>query len=179
MICGGDWSRSFRCFALGKGAAYRVTTLAHPRPESILLGQRSFLDGGQWNAIGSFRAVYGSTADTLAVAESRVTAEDAKIPGPFRTPRLLIAIDLSLQAVLDLTKPATCAALGFAAPDLQAEDWRRIQEGGSESFTQAIGRAVFSAKGEGLLVPSAKVQKGGECRLFSRESTSQQPRKSV
>ncbi|MGI8889625.1 MAG: RES family NAD+ phosphorylase [Chthoniobacterales bacterium] len=143
-----------------KGAAYRVTTLSYPRPESILLGQGSFLHGGRWNAIGSVRAVYGSTADTVAVAESRATADYANIPGPFRTPRLLVAIDVSLQAVLDLTEATTCAALSLAAADLRVEDWRKIQEDGGESFTQAIGRAVFSAKGEGLLVPSARVPDG-------------------
>ncbi len=58
-----------------KGAAYRVTTLDYPSAKSILLGEGSFLHGGRWNAIGSFRAVYGSTVDTVAVAESCATAD--------------------------------------------------------------------------------------------------------
>ncbi|MEP6601953.1 MAG: RES family NAD+ phosphorylase, partial [Nitrospirota bacterium] len=72
-----------------QGAAYRVTTLDYPSPKSILLGQGSFLHGGRWNAPGSFRAVYGSTTDVVAVAESRANAQYAGIPFPFRTPRLL------------------------------------------------------------------------------------------
>ena len=142
------------------GTAYRVTTLDYPRPKSILLGQGSFLNGGRWNAIGSCRAVYGSTVDTVAVAESRATADYAGMPFPFRIPRLLVAIELVLQAVLDLTNGATRAHLGLTLGALREEDWRKVQEQGRESLTQAIGRAVSSNAGEGLLVPSARVPEG-------------------
>jgi RES domain-containing protein len=140
-----------------KGAAYRVTTLDYPNPKSILLGQGSFLHGGRWNAPGSFRAVYGSTQDTVAVAESRATAEYAQVPLPFRTPRLLVAIELALQAMLDLTDEETRRRLAVTAEQLHAEDWRKMQEDGMESLTQAIGRAAFVNQAEGLLVASARV----------------------
>ena len=142
------------------GAAYRVTTLDYPSPQSILLGQGSFLHGGRWNAMGSFRAVYGSTEDTVAVAESRATADYLHIPMPFRTPRLLVAIELSLGAILDLTSASLRKTFGVSGDEIFSEDWRKIQEEGVESFTQAIGRAVFANNGEGLLVPSARVPSG-------------------
>lgn len=143
-----------------QGTAYRVTTLDYPSSKSILLGQGSFLHGGRWNAIGTFRAVYGSTVDTVAVAESRATADYARIPLPFATPRLLVAIELALQAVLDLTHAPLRERLGITLDELRAEDWRKVQEDGRESFTQVIGRAVFSIGGEGLRVPSAQVANG-------------------
>jgi RES domain-containing protein len=157
-----------------QGVAYRVTTLDYPSPKSILLGQGSFLHGGRWNAIGSFRAVYGSTADTVAVAESRATADYANIPLPFATPRLLVAIELALQAVLDLTRASIRERLGITSNELRAEDWRKVQEEGRESFTQVIGRAVFSNEGEGLLVPSARVPAGVNIVYFpeSRDAAS-------
>jgi len=142
------------------GAAYRVTTLDYPRPKSILLGQGSFLHGGRWNAIGSYRSVYGSTVDTVAVAESHATADYLGVRLPFRTPRLLVAIDLSLQAVLDLTNVGARAQLDLTLDALREEDWRKVQEQGRESLTQTIGRAVFSSAGEGLVVPSARVPEG-------------------
>lgn len=142
------------------GAAYRVTTLDYPDSKSILLGQGSFLHGGRWNARGSFRAVYGSSEDTIAVAESRATADYLGVPLPFRTPRLLVAIELSLEAVLDLTSTAVRRQLNLSSEDLRMEDWRKLQEEGSESLTQAIGRAVFANDGEGLLVPSARIVNG-------------------
>ena len=142
------------------GAAYRVTTLDYPSPKSILLGQGSYLHGGRWNARESFRAVYGSTEDTVAVAESRATADYAHVPWPFRTPRLLVAIELSLQSVLDLARAEVRRKLDLRPEQLRAEDWRQLQEQGEESLTQAIGRAVFTQGGEGMLVPSARVNGG-------------------
>src|ERR1700709_1564468 len=112
-------------FRAWRGAAYRVTTLDYPSPQSILRGQGSFLYGGRWNAIGSFRAVYGSTEDTVAVVESRATADYARVPWPFRTPRLLVAIDLSLRAIVDLTSVETRSALGVDLGEWQTEDWGR------------------------------------------------------
>lgn len=78
----------------------------------------------------------------------------------FRTPRLLVAIELSLGAVLDLTNGATRARLGLTLGALKEGDWRKMQEEKRESLTQKIGRAVFSEEGEGLLVPSARVPDG-------------------
>ena len=142
------------------GAAYRVTTLDYPSPKSILLGQGSYLHGGRWNARETFRAVYGSTEDTVAVAESRATADYAQVAWPFRTPRLLVAIELSLQSVIDLARAEVRRKLDLRAEELEGEDWRQLQEQGEESLTQAIGRAVFTQGGEGMLVPSARVSGG-------------------
>ncbi len=148
-----------------QGAAYRATTLEYAKPENILLGRGSFLYGGRWNAIGSFHAVYGSTEDTVAVVESRATAGYAHLPLPFRTPRLLVAIELSLQRVIDLTSVDIRQALGLSLEEFQ-EDWRKVQEEGRESLTQTIGRAVFVQGGEGLLAPSARIPAGVNIAFF-------------
>jgi hypothetical protein len=42
------------------------------------------------------------------------------------------------------------------------EDWLAIQQGGQESWTQAIGRGAFEAGFEGLIVPSARDRPNGE-----------------
>ena len=142
------------------GAVYRVTTLNYPNPKSILQGEGSFRYGGRWNAIGSFRAVYGSTEDTVAVVESRANAEYAGMPYPFRTPRLLVTIELSLRRVLDLSLEPVRKDLDITLELLSQEDWRKIQEQRRESFTQTLGRAVFENGGEGLLAPSARIPGG-------------------
>ena len=143
-----------------KGAAYRVTSLDYPRPDSILRGEGSFLHGGRWNAPGSFRAVYGSTTDVVAVAESRATADYAGIPYPFRTPRLLVTIELDVPRALDLTSLAAQQAFGFTLAEMCGEDWRKSQEAGFESVTQAFGRALFESGLNAALVPSARVPEG-------------------
>ncbi len=50
--------------------------------------------------------------------------------------------------------------------DLGAEDWRKLQAAGKESFTQAIGRAVAAAGGSGLLSRSAAVPRGVNVAIF-------------
>ena len=148
-----------------KGTIYRVTTLKYRDPRTILFGDGSFRNGGRWNAIESFRAVYGSAEDVVAVAESRANAEYANLPYPFRETRLVVAVDVDLARVIDLTSAATLSALGIKEKELR-EDWRKIQEQGVESFTQALGRAIFAAKGEGLVALSARVAKGINIAYF-------------
>jgi RES domain-containing protein len=143
-----------------EGTAYRVTSLDYPDPESILQGEGSFLFGGRWNAIGSIRAVYGSTTDTVAVDESRANAEYAGIRTAVRTPRLVVAISFSLSKVLDLTLPEVRRLLGVTLETLRQEDWRKVQDQGFESLTQALGRAAAGSGVEAMLVPSARIRKG-------------------
>ena len=153
------------------GTAYRVTTLDYPSPAAILSGQGSFLHGGRWNAPGSFRAVYGSTTDVIAVQESGATASYAGIPLPFKTPRLLVAIELSLQRVLDLSDADALGRLELTVDELRVEDWRKVQAEGFESFTQALGRAAFETGASGLLVPSARVPSGVNVVYFPENRT--------
>ena len=86
-----------------KGTIYRVTTLKYAGARTILFGEGSYRNGGRWNAIGSFRAVYGSTNDVVALAESKANAEYANLAYPFRETRLLVAVDVVLSRVVDLT----------------------------------------------------------------------------
>jgi RES domain-containing protein len=96
----------------------------------------------------------------VAVQESRATATYAGIPLPFRTPRLLVAIELSLHYVLDLTDSDVLRRLELSVDELPVEDWRKVQAEGFESLTQTLGRAAFEIGASGLLVPSARVPDG-------------------
>jgi RES domain-containing protein len=153
-------------FQAYKGTIYRVTTLKYRDPSEILRGEGSYQFGGRWNAIGSFRAVYGNTDDVVALAESKANAEYANLPYPFRETRLVVAVEVNLSRVIDLTKAATLEALGITEEELRKEDWRKVQEQGFESFTQALGRAFFAAKVEGLVAQSARVENGINVAYF-------------
>src|SRR5205823_4374995 len=85
-----------------KGTIYRVTTLKYRDPDDILLGEGSYRSGGRWNAIGSFRAVYGSTDAIVALAEQQANATYANLRYPFRETRLVVALDVDLSRVVDL-----------------------------------------------------------------------------
>jgi len=143
-----------------KGTIYRVTTLKYRDPRTILFGEGSFRNGGRWNAIGSFRAVYGSMDAVVALAESEVNAKYANLPYPFRETRLVVAVEVALARVVDLTAAKNLEVLGVTEEELRREDWRKVQEQGFESLTQALGRALFAGKAEGLVARSARVERG-------------------
>jgi len=142
-----------------KGTTYRVTTLKYRDPREILRGEGSFRNGGRWNGIESFRAVYGSIDAVVALAEQQASAKYANLPYPFRETRLVVAIDLDLVRIIDLTVAENLEKLSVTEGELR-EDWRKVQEQGFESFTQALGRALFEAKAEGLMARSARVENG-------------------
>src|SRR5206468_7304443 len=142
-----------------KGTTYRVTTLKYRDPREILRGEGSFRNGGRWNGIESFRAVYGSIEAVVALAEQQASAKYANLPYPFRETRLVVAIDLDLVRIIDLTVAENLEKLSVTEEELR-EDWRKVQEQGFESFTQALGRALFEAKAEGLMARSARVENG-------------------
>lgn len=171
-----DFSRRLKgapdIFQVWKGTVYRVTTLKYRDPRIIVFGEGTYRNGGRWNAIRSFRAVYGSTSDVVALAESKANAEYANLPYPFREPRLVVAIDVSLQRVADLTQFENLDLLGVSEEELRGEDWRKVQEQGFESITQALGRALFEAKAEGLLARSARVENGINIALFPQNRRS-------
>src|SRR6266404_4366950 len=149
-----------------KGTIYRVTTLKYADPRTILYGEGSYRNGGRWNAIGSFCAVYGSTEDVVALAESKANADYANLPDPFREPRLIVAVDVELSRVIDLTVDKTLETLGVSEKELRDEDWRKIQEQGFDSLSQTLGRAIFATQGEGLLARSARVKNGINMAYF-------------
>jgi RES domain-containing protein len=149
-----------------RGTIYRVTTLKYRDPSEILRGEGSYQFGGRWNAIESFRAVYGSTDDVVAFAESKSNAEYANLPYPFRETRLVVAVHVNLSRVVDLTAAETLETLGISEEELRREDWRKVQEQGFESFTQALGRALFEARAEGLVAHSARVEDGINIAYF-------------
>jgi RES domain-containing protein len=148
-----------------KGMMYRVTTLKYRDPREILRGEGSYRNGGRWNAIESFRAVYGSIDAVVALAEQEASAKYANLPYPFRETRMVVAIDLDLVRVIDLTVAENLETLRVTQEELR-EDWRKVQEQGFESFTQALGRALFEAKTEGLVARSARVENGINVAYF-------------
>jgi RES domain-containing protein len=149
-----------------KGTIYRVTTLKYAGARTTLQGEGSYRNGGRWNAIGSFRAVYGSTEDVVALAESKANAEYVNLPYPFREPRLIVAVEVELARVIDLTADKTLEILGVSEKELRDEDWRKIQEQGFESISRALGRAIFATQGEGLLARSIRAKGGVNVAYF-------------
>jgi RES domain-containing protein len=121
--------------------------------------------GGRWSASAIY-AIYGSIEPGLAVDESfnfllqRFGWQNRDIP-----PRIVVGIRVCLQAVLDLTSPASVLdQLNLEA--LLSEDWRKMNSEQKESRSQALGRVVADL-GEGILAPS-RIRMGKNLVIYPR-----------
>ena len=151
-----------------KGFLYRSSAMEYANKADFMSGEGSFKNGGRYNAVGSFKAVYGSLSDHTALEEAKAHAVYYNFPGHTVFPLVLAALDVSLQKILDLTSRETRDRIRIAKNIILDCDWRSEQDKGREAATQAVGRAAFVAGFEGILVPSA-ADRRGKCLVFFPE----------
>ena len=152
-------------FGSWSGVIFRSVSPRYARPADIISGYGSYRAGGRWNAPGIY-AIYGSIEPGLAADESfnfllqHFGWQNRDVP-----PRMVVAIRVSLCAVLDLTNPAG-ALDQLNLEELLSEDWRKINGETKESRSQALGRVV-AKMGEGILAPS-RIRPGNNLVIFPR-----------
>lgn len=122
-----------------RGVFFRAVPAAFAREPLSVRG--SLRHGGRYNPMGAFGAVYCGESRAVCVAEIRKRAAGQPV-----SPHRLARIRVALHRVLNLTDPATLAALDLRPEDLVGDDWQR---------TQRLGAQARAAGFEGLLVPSA------------------------
>lgn len=147
------------------GAAFRSAGIKYANEAELISGVGAGYYGGRWNPPG-MRAIYACLDPVTATKESYqefvrygFTDEDIR-------PRVMAGLRVNARRLLDLTDGKIRRKLGFRLDDLTKEDWRAIQEGGEESWTQAIGRGARAAGFEGLIAPSARHRGGTNVVLF-------------
>jgi RES domain-containing protein len=100
------------------------------------------------------------------VVESLGTQQQYGIAVDARLPLTLVAIDVSLQKLIDMTDDSVLHELDLTRQRLLRCRWRENMDKGHEALTQAIGRIAFEAGLEALFVPSAQVRKGKNLVVF-------------
>ena len=156
-------ARNGLAFHQWKGDSWRFASMDYASKESILSGEGSMIYGARWNAIGSFPAIYGSTAPEVAVLESRADQNFYQIKN--RSPKVMVCLRVDLLQVIDLREPEAVEWLKLSAEQLFAEEWRGIRNA-RESLTQCVGRVAYELGAEGLIVPSAQTQSGENIIVF-------------
>lgn len=156
----GDW------FGPWEGDSWRFQDIEFPTAKEILSGRGAELCGGRLNFRGSFPVVYGSIAEDTALKESEARAKRYGLV--VRKPRILVAIELKLQRVLDLRRADVRRHLGITLKELQHEDWEKLQDRGTESLSQALGRAAFDLGAEAVMIPSFAHRGGVNVAWFPR-----------
>jgi RES domain-containing protein len=150
-----------RCLAYlapWSGVMYRATGIDYANHRDLLSGVGSMLHGARWTPRGSFPAVYGSLDPQAALLEALGTGARYGIPYEQRMPLVMVAVDVRLERVLDLTLPAVRRTLRLSRERMLAEDWEATQQAGDEALTQAVARLARERGIQGLFTPSARLK---------------------
>jgi len=138
-----------------QGDGFRSAALQYARSEKLIDGNGAYRHGSRWSAPRAFRCVNLSTAVDTAWQESHALASYYGLAG----------VHLKLQQVFNLIKNAGLAhEVGLT--EVLAEDWRTVNDGGSESLGQALGRAAHHLGAEAIIAPSAQVKGGSNIMVF-------------
>lgn len=148
------------------GTVYRIVTYRFATRGDLLTGAGSKRFGGRWNPPGCFEAVYAGLDIETAIAEVYGRFTRAGLTPVDLTPRVLVAIEVRLAAVLDLTSGGARRRLRVSSRRMTTEPWEELQAIGQEALTQAVGRAAWEVGLEGLLTPSAASPNGANLVVF-------------
>jgi RES domain-containing protein len=81
-------------------------------------------------------------------------------------PRTFVAVECHLTSIFDLTDGALRRSLGVSKRRLLDCDWRAEMRASRVPITQELGRAVYLAGLEAMLVPSAADRDGQNLVVF-------------
>ena len=147
---------------------FRVAGPRHTSPEAIISGIGGWKANGRWCRQGISKLIYLSESPETALRESNEHARRNHLPLWGQMPKVVVAIRVKSDAILDLTDPGLTADLPATFTSLLSEDWRSENSVGRESLAQVLGRAAWSVGFDGLRVPSVPEPKGINLVLFIR-----------
>lgn len=149
------------------GIGYRSVVPRYATSPELIDGVGSQRFGARWNTKGEFRVVYASLDEMTAMLESTSYNRHYGIPVHQAFPRVFAAIEFRLGPVLMLNDTGVQSRLGLTAAQLVREPWRELQDRGQEVLTQAVGRAAWTLRFEGLMVPSSENPVGLNVVVFN------------
>lgn len=157
-------------FSKWQGMAFRAAPLEFGRLSKLLDGKGALKFGGRWSAAGTFRAVNLSFNQETAIKESAENFTYYNFLPSDVSPKVLVGVRLKMGKAINLTiSDWTRKQPWLRLDELLAEDWRKANETGRESQSQALGRAAHDLGAEAIIAPSARVP-GGVNLVFFPES---------
>jgi RES domain-containing protein len=151
-----------RCLPLAviwSGAIYRATSQEYANRQDVVTGEGSRRAGAQYTPRGVFRAVYGGLEMETALAEALANHRRRGLPDSEALPLTFVALRVTVECVLDLTRGDIRRGLGVSMRRLLGP-WRADLKSGREALTQAVGCLAREAELQGLLYPSAARPQG-------------------
>ena len=162
-----------RCASLTRPidqVVYRCAAPRHATSDHLLSGEGSRKYGGRWNPIG-IHAAYTSLDYQTAFSESIEAKAREGLPPWEALPLVIVAINVGLSRVLDLTEPVVGAILdplGFTWARMADDDWCFWVESDdpTQGLTLEVGRLAHETLIQGLIVPSNPVIGGKNLVIF-------------
>ena len=148
-----------------QGVTYRFAAMQFADRVNFTNGEGARRAGGRFTPIGGPRTVYLSLDRATATAELDSWYEFYSIPATAFQPRVLAAVSVGVEGILDLSSGELLAGLGLSGEHL-AEEWRIQNDSGAAASTQAFGQIAFEAGFEGLLAASVRRPGGYNLALF-------------
>ena len=147
------------------GDLFRFVDPRFTKDVDIISGKGALHASGRWHFKGTSRLSYTATTPEAAMAESLAHARYYNLPVSSALPKVLVALRLKANAVLDLTIKEHRKVLGMSRGVIAA-DWRLENQMRHQSLSQAWG-AVFAQAGlEAVIVPSAASRQGINVLVF-------------
>lgn len=147
------------------GVAYRLIPAQFAGTALSSIG--SFRRGGRYNPKEAFEALYLADTPLTALQEiNLVKVTDAAILSAKSSPRLLLSVEVTLSAVLDMTTMPVQDALNTNLQELTGS-WLVMNAVGRTAPTQALGAAVYNHGNiEALRTPSAQDPRATNLVIF-------------
>lgn len=149
--------RSKKFFQPMQVTAFRSVELQYARSSHLMDGKGSLTHGSRWNPPKAFRTVSLCLEPLGADQEAMRRAAYYGWTSDLLKPRVRVAVSLRLQSVLCMKQKAA-PGTQMLIQELLSEDWRKVNDSGKESLSQAMAWAAREMGAEGLLVPSAAVE---------------------
>lgn len=145
--------------------AYRFIPLRYAGTALSSIGSLKL--GGRYNPPSAFEVLYLSENPVTALQEIQmVRVTDAALFSAKSSPRILLSVEMTLQAILYVTASDVQATLGTNLQELTGS-WIAPNARGEEAPTQRLGRAVWDHGGiEALVVPSAQDPRRSNITVF-------------
>lgn len=167
MLSGTALEQALTNLTLGPwiGVAYRLIPAQFAGTALSSIG--SSKRGGRYNPRETFEALYLADTPLTALQEiNLIKVTDEAILSAKSSPRLLLSVEVTLFALLDITTSQMQTALSTNLQELTGS-WLVTNASGQTAPTQVLGAAAYSLKTiEGLRVPSAQNPRATNLVIF-------------
>ncbi len=124
---------------------FRCVEPTYATENDLLTGEGSRKNGGRWNPPSSFATVYAALSDATALAESKANYLYYGLDPADAWPRTIVAVDVKLAKVLDLTDGMVRKALAVSATRMRGDDWRALNRRARNPLPRRLGGPSMKA----------------------------------